>query len=48
MQMKEEVCSPGGTTIHGLSVLEDYKFRSALIKCVEAATKRATEMNAKN
>lgn len=48
MRMKEEVCSPGGTSIHGIFELENYGVRSALIKCVEAGTLRAKEMNSKN
>ena len=45
MQMKEEVCSPGGTTIYGISELEKHGVRSALIKCIESATNRAKELN---
>ncbi len=45
MQLKEEVCSPGGTTIYGISELEKNKVRSALIKCVEEATLRAKQLN---
>lgn len=45
MQMKEEVCSPGGTTINGIAQLEMYRVRSALINCIEQATKRAAELN---
>lgn len=48
MQMKEEVCSPGGTTIHGMAELEDHKIRSAFFKCLDAATKRGKEMSLKN
>lgn len=48
MEMKEEVCSAGGTTIYGISELEDHRFRSALIKCVESGTNRAKELNPKN
>jgi len=47
MQMKEEVCSPGGTTINGIAQLEKHKVRSALIDCIESATKRAVELNIK-
>ena len=43
MQMKEEVCSPGGTTIYGIAELEKYNLRSSLIKCIEAGTQRARE-----
>ena len=45
MQMKEEVCSPGGTTINGIAQLEKYRVRSALINCIEQATKRAVQLS---
>ncbi len=45
MQMKEEVCSPGGTTINGIAQLEKYRIRSALINCIEQATKRAVQLS---
>ena len=38
------VTSPGGTTIAGLQVLEEYKVRAALFKVVETATKRAQDL----
>lgn len=47
MHLKEQVCSPGGTSIHGIYELEHHGVRSALIKCVESGTLRAREMNAK-
>lgn len=40
-QLKDEVCSPGGTTIHAMHTLEKAGFRSALIDAVEAATKHS-------
>ncbi len=43
-QIVESVCSPGGTTIHGICELEKHSFRHALMKCVEKGTKRAKEM----
>lgn len=43
-QLKDMITSPGGTTIHGLQVLESYSVRGALMECVEAASKRSTEL----
>ena len=45
MQMKEEVCSPAGTTIYGVAELESSGVRAALIRCVEAATNRAKQLS---
>ena len=47
MQMKEEVCSPSGTSIHGIAELEKHGVRGALMKCIEAATLRANELSSK-
>jgi pyrroline-5-carboxylate reductase len=41
MQMKDEVCSPGGTTIEGVHELEKHGFRNAIISTVEAACYKA-------
>ena len=43
--LREMVTSPGGTTIAGLSKLEDAAVRSAFIGAVKAATSRATELS---
>lgn len=40
-QVKDNVCSPGGTTIRGIRALEDAGVRSAMIDAVDAASKNA-------
>lgn len=42
--LRDQVTSPGGTTIAGLEVLEQRGLRSALMGAVRAATERAAEL----
>ncbi|KAK4313763.1 hypothetical protein Pmani_014919 [Petrolisthes manimaculis] len=43
-QLKDEVCSPSGTTISAMHVLEKAGFRNALISAVEASALRSKEL----
>jgi pyrroline-5-carboxylate reductase len=40
-ELKDLITSPGGTTIHGLQVLEERAVRGAVMRAVEAATLRS-------
>lgn len=42
--LKDQVTSPGGTTIAGVAALEENGMRSALIKAVQAACERSIEL----
>jgi pyrroline-5-carboxylate reductase len=42
--LKDQVCSPGGTTIAGVEALEEHGFRAAAMSAVVAAANRSVEM----
>ncbi|NUN22251.1 MAG: pyrroline-5-carboxylate reductase [Candidatus Jettenia caeni] len=43
-KLKDDVTSPGGTTIEGISKLEEGRFRASLINAVEAATVKSKKL----
>ena len=42
--LKDNVCSPAGTTIEGIAVLEEFGMRNAVLKASEAVYKKCTKM----
>ncbi|MBQ9120028.1 MAG: pyrroline-5-carboxylate reductase [Lachnospiraceae bacterium] len=42
--LKDEVCSPGGTTIAGVAALEEHGLRNAVIKAADACYEKATKL----
>lgn len=46
-QLKDEVCSAGGTTITGVHAMECGQVRASMINAVEAAVKKSSEMSSK-
>ena len=47
-ELKDNVCSPGGTTIEGVKTLEENGFRGAIIKAVTDTIKKSKEMTLNN
>jgi pyrroline-5-carboxylate reductase len=43
-ELKDMVCSPGGTTIAGVAVLENGAFRASVMNAVDAAYRRTLEL----
>ncbi|XP_052888969.1 uncharacterized protein LOC128297378 [Anopheles moucheti] len=43
--LKDEVCSPGGATIHGVHALEEGSMRGTVMNAVERATNRAKQLS---
>lgn len=44
-ELRDEVCSPGGSTIAGVAALEQGSFRATVIDSVESAYKRTKELS---
>ena len=44
-KLKDDVCSPGGTTIAAVASLEKNGFRNSIIECIQAATEKSRELS---
>lgn len=44
-KLKDNVCSPAGTTIQGVAALEEYGFRNSIIKATDACFDKCTKIN---
>lgn len=47
-ELKDAVCSPGGTTIEAVAALEAHGFRNAVISAQRACVQKSKDMTAKN
>ena len=43
-QLKDAVCSPGGSTIAGVHSLEDDKFRGTIMNAIQATLNKVKEL----
>jgi len=43
--LKDAVCSPGGTTIEAVEVLEQRGFRAAIMDAMDACARKCKEMS---
>lgn len=43
--LKDAICSPGGTTIEGVNMLEKRGFRGCVIDCINATIKKSKSLN---
>jgi pyrroline-5-carboxylate reductase len=43
-KLKDQVCSPGGTTIAAVAKLEEFGLRNAVIKATDACYEKATNI----
>jgi len=46
--LREKVCSPAGTTISAIRVLEERGLRASMMEAVGAATKRSRQLGEEN
>ena len=44
-ELKDRVCSPGGTSIEAVAVLEKEGFRSAVISAIKASAQKSKELS---
>ena len=43
-KLKDNVCSPGGTTIAAVEALEEWGFRNAIMKATDACYEKGVEL----